>query len=83
MTIVIICVTNCYMRSILNISLPNSLAEMVREEVRDGGYASVSEFVRELLREWYRGRALRDIRISQKEFSQGKGRLLKSLKDLR
>lgn len=83
LTNVINCVTNCYMRSILNVSLPSSLAEMVREEVRDGGYASVSEFVRELLREWYRGRALRDIRISQKEFGQGKGKLLKSLKDLR
>lgn len=71
------------MRTVLNISLPAPMADLVREEVKSGNYASVSEFVRELLREWSKSQALRELRKSQKEMKAGKEVLLKSLKDLR
>ncbi len=81
-----LCNTLCYtirMRSIINISLPLELKKEVEREVKNGKYASVSEFFRAMLREWRRAEILRDIRQSQKEFAQGKGKVLRSLKDLR
>ena len=35
----------------LNISLPQSLKEFVEERVKEGGYSTPSEYVRQLLRE--------------------------------
>ena len=35
----------------LNVSLPKSLREHVEQQVREGGYSTPSEYVRELLRE--------------------------------
>jgi hypothetical protein len=49
LTVVIFCVTNCYMRSIMNISLPQQMAALVREEVGTGKHGA-SEFFRELVR---------------------------------
>ena len=34
----------------MNIALPESMKEFVQERVREGGYSSVSEYVRELIR---------------------------------
>ena len=36
LTVVILCVTFCYMRSIMNISLPVSLADEVKTAVSEG-----------------------------------------------
>lgn len=41
-----------YMRSIVNISMPKQLVEAVEEEVREGKYASKSEFFRMLIKQW-------------------------------
>lgn len=73
---------NC-MRSIMNISLPTRMAEKVKKEVRSGRYATVSEFFRELVRGWEEDRVFRELKESQKEIVQGKGKVLRSLKDLR
>jgi len=35
----------------LNLSLPDNLREFVEQEVAEGGYATVSEFIRSLVRE--------------------------------
>lgn len=67
----------------MNISLPQQMADLVREEVGTGKYGSVSEFFRDLVREWDKMRVLADVRASQKEFRQGKGKILRSLADLR
>jgi len=83
LTVVTICVTNCYMRTIMNISLPASLADEVRAEVAENGYASVSEFIRKLVRDWKKAKAINDVLESEKEFRQGKGKVLRSLADLR
>jgi Arc/MetJ-type ribon-helix-helix transcriptional regulator len=71
------------MRAILNISVPQKLKDLIEEEAAFGGYASKSEFLRDVIRSWQRQRLLEDIRISRREFKQGKGKVLKSLKDLR
>ena len=51
--------------------------------VKEHSYASVSEFFRDLLRNWKEEQSLRDVEISRKEFKASKGMVLKSLKDLR
>ncbi len=71
------------MREVINISLPKELNKSVKEMVRKGNYATKSEFFREILRSWIEGKILRDLVESRKELSSGKGKLLKSLKDLR
>ena len=39
------------MRASVNISLPEDMRQWVEEQVRNGGYGTVSEFFRELLRQ--------------------------------
>lgn len=71
------------MRTIVNISLPIQLTKIVDKEVESGGYASKSEFFRMLLRSWMEGRLAIDLGKSRNELKAGKGKLLKSLSDLR
>lgn len=71
------------MRSVINISLPLPLTSVVKKEVKRGNYASKSEFFRYLLRLWMEGKFLYDLNQSRKELKNRKGKLLKSLKDLR
>ncbi|MDE2188377.1 MAG: hypothetical protein KGJ35_01455 [Patescibacteria group bacterium] len=71
------------MRTIINISVPQSVARDIKKEVKTGKFASTSEFFRHMWRLWNEEKLLREIRQSQKEFAQGKGKILRSLKDLR
>ena len=71
------------MRSILNISVPQKVKEEIETAVKEGGFATKSEFIRDLVRVWKRDQLLKDLGQSKKEFVQGKGKVLKSLKDLR
>ena len=72
------------MRSIINISLSKELADDLEKAVRNGKYSSKSEFLRKILREKLEEEdLLKRVRISQKEISQGKGKILRSLKYLR
>lgn len=75
----------CYtyvMRTVINISLPKELKKEVESAVKRDRYASKSEFFRDLLRMWKDDQLLKDLKESQREFAQGKGKVLKSLKDL-
>ncbi len=71
------------MRTTLNISLPPALRREVEREVKKGNYASFSEFFRDAIRSWKEDKLYNDIMESEKEFAQGKGKILKSLKELR
>jgi len=71
------------MRSIINISLPQQLSWAVDKEIKKGAYATRSEFFRYLLRLWLEGKMLKELKNSQTEIQSGKGKLLKTLKDLR
>lgn len=70
------------MRQIVNISLPEETVKMIKSEVKKGGYASISEFMRHLIRLWHTQQLIGDIRQSKKEFADGKEKVLKSLEDL-
>ena len=71
------------MRQTMNISVPPKLKKAIDAAVRNGGYASKSEFLREAFRVWEENQILKSIRRSEKQIAQGKVKILKSLKDLR
>jgi Arc/MetJ-type ribon-helix-helix transcriptional regulator len=71
------------MRGILNISMPASMIKEMRAEAKEEGFATVSEFIRFLVREWRTMKALKDLKESKKDFAEGRYKALKSLKDLR
>ena len=71
------------MREVVNISLPKELSREVERIVKMGKYSTKSEFVRELIRERIAEEdLLARIRKSETEFRAGKGKLLRSLKNL-
>jgi len=70
------------MRNIINISLPTTLVREVKVEVKRGGYASTSEFFRHLLRLWRTKQLGEELRRDRQDFIAGKGKILRSLKDL-
>jgi Arc/MetJ-type ribon-helix-helix transcriptional regulator len=59
------------------------MTRAVEENVKRGHFASKSEFFRMLFRAWAERALARDLEESRKEFRQGKGKELRSLKDLR
>ena len=71
------------MRNIVNISLPKQLVKIIKKEVEVEGYASVSEFIRYLIREWNNNKLAEELKKDRLNFEAGKGKVLKSLKDLR
>lgn len=71
------------MRKIINISVPEIVKKEIEHEVKIGGYASVSEFFRTVIRERKELFILREVEESRQEFMLGKSRTLRSLKDLR
>ncbi|MDP3991023.1 MAG: ribbon-helix-helix domain-containing protein [Candidatus Nealsonbacteria bacterium] len=71
------------MRQVINISLPKELNKAVEEIVRNRKYATKSEFFRDFLRLWIEGKILHDLAESRQELVSGKGKLLRSLKELR
>ncbi len=71
------------MREIINISLPSPMAKTVKTAVKNGDYASTSEFFRHLLRNWQEEKLIKEIHKSKEEVTKGKSKTLKSLRDLR
>ncbi len=67
------------MRNIMNISLPIEMMRDVQKEAKRGHFASISEYVRQLIRS---DQLYRELEEQEKDFANGKGVLLKSLKDL-
>ena len=70
------------MRATLNISIPLALKREVDRKVKDGKYASVSEFFRDAIRVWKEEQLYQSVMQSRKEIAMGKGKVLRSLKDL-
>jgi len=72
------------MLKIISISLPNETVKFIKQEIKKGKYASVSEFFRAILRDYEKeSKLLADVKESKREIKQGKGKVLKSFKDLR
>ncbi|MCX6739028.1 MAG: ribbon-helix-helix domain-containing protein [Candidatus Parcubacteria bacterium] len=70
-------------RSIINISLPEAMAEEVKKEIKIGGFATTSEFFRHVFREHRKMRLAQELHQEKELFSRGGGKVLKSLRDLR
>lgn len=60
------------MRKVINISLPESLKEEVDQIIEKEGYASRSEFIRELVRNYKERKVIRRIRQSEKDIEEGR-----------
>jgi Arc/MetJ-type ribon-helix-helix transcriptional regulator len=71
------------MREVVNLSLPSETVKAVKKAVKDGNYATTSEFFRRLLRDWQEGKLLNELLESREEIVSGKGKTLRSLKSLR
>jgi Arc/MetJ-type ribon-helix-helix transcriptional regulator len=70
------------MRNIVNISLPDTMVRVVEKKIKKGKFATKSEFFRSLIREREENRLLAELKESQGEINIGKGKILRSLKDL-
>jgi len=71
------------MRKILNISLSSDLAEIVKKEVKQRGFSSMSEYIRFLIRKEKGEELLKELIQSEKEMKAGNFKELKSLDDLK
>lgn len=71
------------MRSVINISLPENMNKIVEKEVKQGAFSTKSEFFRHLLRMWNTYKLAEELKERKKEFESGKGKTLRSLRDLR
>lgn len=71
------------MREVINISLPSQTVKAVKKAVKEGQFISTSEFFRSLLRDWQAGKLLSELKDSQAGIKADKGKVLRSLKDLR
>lgn len=62
--------------------MPKNMAKEIKQEVKRGNYASISEFFRDLVSFWNTHRVAGELEDSRQEFKIGKGKVLKTLKDL-
>ena len=58
------------------------MEDLVEKEVKKGKFATKSEFVRHMIRLWNTHKLAEELKSRQKDFNEGKGKILKSLKDL-
>jgi len=62
--------------------MPASLKKDVYLAVKQGNYASISEFFRDAIRAWEEEQLYQSVMRSRKDFVEGKFKRLRSLKDL-
>lgn len=70
------------MRNIITISVPPSVKKSVDSIMKENKYASVSELFRDAVRSLEDAALIKSIMESELEFAAGKGKKLRSLKDL-
>jgi Arc/MetJ-type ribon-helix-helix transcriptional regulator len=70
------------MRNIITISVPLSVKKSVDNIMRENKYASVSELFRDAMRSLEDAMLVKSMMESEMEFAAGKGKRLRSLKDL-
>ena len=73
------------MRTVTTISLPAEVAKEVKKEAKERGFASTSEFMRHVLREYKREKLFVSLRKQQAAYRKNSKtfKTLRSLKDLR
>jgi len=70
------------MRNIITISVPPSVKKSIDSIMKENKYASVSELFRDAMRSLEDDALIRNMMESEREFALGKGKRLRSLKDL-
>ncbi len=70
------------MRNIVTISMSSGLKKQINKVVKEENYSSVSEFFRDTVRVWEEEKLYQSVLRSEKEIAEGKGKRLRSLKDL-
>ena len=70
------------------VEIPNCFSDLLyppilEEKMKKNHFSTKSEFFRNLIRLWMEGKLAEELEESRNELRQGKGKLLKSLKDLR
>jgi len=70
------------MRNIITISMPSSVKSNVDNIMKEYKYASMSELFRDAIRSLEETQLIKSIEQSEREFAMGKGKKLRSLKDL-
>ena len=71
------------MKLAINISLPEPVVNNIRSAVKKGRFSSTGAFIKKLLNDWQEEKLLAELEESRKDILEGKGKVLKSLKDLR
>ena len=71
------------MRDVINISLPKQLNKEIEKVIKKERYSTKSEFIRELIRLHLEDELLHTVEESEREIRSGKGKVLRSLRDLR
>jgi len=71
-----------YEDNIKHINCPLYKSKNVDRMIKDYNYASASEFFADAIRALEEDKLIKDIMESEKEFAAGKGKVLRSLKDL-
>lgn len=59
------------------------MADEIKRDVKDGGFSSVSEFIRTAVREYRREKVFQKIKKGEKEFASGKTKTVHSFTELR
>ncbi len=73
------------MRTVTTISLPAAVAKEVKREAKEQGFASTSEFMRHVLREYKHEKLFRSLRKQREQYRKNPKsfKVLRSLKDFR
>ena len=61
------------MRQILSISMPVNMIKDIKQEAKAGGFATLSEFIRHLIRLWKEERLAKDLKQDMIDIRNGKG----------
>ena len=78
-------VVHYFMRTVTTISLPAAVAKEVKKEAKEQGFASTSEFMRHVLRQYKHEKLFASLRKQQVAYRKNPKsfKVLGSLKDLR
>lgn len=71
------------MRQAITISISEEILRDVQREMKRQRFSSTSEFFRHIFRQWKKEQLLQEVKQGRKDLLSGKGRVLKSFRNLR
>ena len=70
------------MRGILNLSMPIQMIQDLKAEAKAEGFATLSEYIRHIIREWKKMRYANEMQNRLEDMKNGKGIAAKSAREL-